>query len=64
MVMAPFVTHAPLHAIALSSDKKHYVNFGSSARLQVDFTPQPRPLIQLLDTPPPCCSADWPPCSP
>jgi site-specific DNA-cytosine methylase len=55
MVIAPFLAHAPLHAIALSSDNQHYVNFGASARLQVDFTPQPRPLIQLLDTPPTYC---------
>jgi hypothetical protein len=53
VVMAPFVAQAQLHAIPLSSDEKHYVNVGSSDRLQVDFTPQQRPLIQFLDTPPP-----------
>jgi hypothetical protein len=52
MVMALFLAHAPLHAIPLSSDNQHYVNFGSSSRLQVDFTPEPRPMIQPLGTPP------------
>jgi len=64
MVMALFLAHAPLHAIPLSSDNQHYVNFGSSARLQVDFTPEPRPMIQPLGTPPTYCRADWRPCSP
>jgi hypothetical protein len=54
MVTVPFLAHAPLHAIALLSDNQRYVNFGSSARLQGGFTPQLRPLIQLLDTSPPC----------
>jgi len=42
----------PAHAIPLSSDSQHYVNFGSSARLRVHFTPEPRPMIQPLGTPP------------